>query len=36
MSDAFTVISPDQMRDNPFKLIAKDWMLITAGTWTVV
>jgi flavin reductase (DIM6/NTAB) family NADH-FMN oxidoreductase RutF len=23
---------PEEIRDNPFKLIGKDWMLITAGT----
>jgi len=27
----FTAIQPDQLNDNPFKLIGKDWMLITAG-----
>ncbi len=28
----FTEIKPDQLTDNPFKLINNDWMLITAGT----
>lgn len=27
----FTTIKPEQLSDNPFKLIGKDWMLITAG-----
>ena len=25
-------IAPQDLRDNPFKLIGTDWMLITAGT----
>lgn len=29
---SFTAIQPEQLNDNPFKLIGKDWMLITAGT----
>ena len=29
--DGFQEIRPDQITDNPFKLIGKDWMLITAG-----
>ena len=28
---AFREISPEQLKDNPFTLINKDWMLITAG-----
>lgn len=28
---AFTESSPESITDNPFKLIGKDWMLITAG-----
>src|SRR5512145_2101754 len=28
----FSEIKPDQLTDNPFKLINSDWMLITAGT----
>jgi flavin reductase (DIM6/NTAB) family NADH-FMN oxidoreductase RutF len=28
----FTTIKPEQLTDNPFKLIGKDWMLITGGT----
>jgi flavin reductase (DIM6/NTAB) family NADH-FMN oxidoreductase RutF len=28
----FKDIKPEQLTDNPFKLIGKDWMLITAGT----
>lgn len=28
---AFTPISPNQIQGNPFELIGKDWMLITAG-----
>ena len=28
----FKEIQPEQLPDNPFKLIGKDWMLITAGT----
>ncbi|MCK9181532.1 MAG: hypothetical protein M0P13_01450 [Fibrobacteraceae bacterium] len=27
---AFKEISPEEIKDNPFKLIGKDWMLITA------
>lgn len=29
---AFMQIQPEQLTDNPFKLIGKDWMLITAGS----
>ncbi len=32
MTDSFIEISPDQISDNPFKLIGRDWMLIAAGT----
>lgn len=28
----FKTIQPQELRDNPFKLIGTDWMLITAGT----
>ncbi|MBN2049757.1 MAG: flavin reductase family protein, partial [Spirochaetales bacterium] len=28
----FTEISPEKIKDNLFKLIDKDWMLVTAGT----
>jgi len=28
----FTETQPELLADNPFKLIGKDWMLITAGT----
>jgi len=28
----FKDIKPELLKDNPFKLIGKDWMLITAGT----
>ncbi len=28
----FKQITPEQLTDNPFKLIGKDWMLITGGT----
>lgn len=31
MKDLFKEISPESITDNPFKLIGKDWMLITAG-----
>ena len=30
----FTEIAPEDIRDNPFQLIGKDWMLITAGDAT--
>jgi hypothetical protein len=30
----FKTIQPQALRDNPFKLIGADWMLITAGTQT--
>ena len=32
MKDGFSVIKPQQISDNVFKLIGEDWMLITAGT----
>lgn len=32
MSDKLIKINPEQLTDNVFKLIAKDWMLITGGT----
>ncbi len=28
----FTETSPEQLAENPFKLIGRDWMLITAGS----
>jgi flavin reductase (DIM6/NTAB) family NADH-FMN oxidoreductase RutF len=31
MKQNFNEVSPEQISDNPFKLIGKDWMLITAG-----
>ena len=31
MSDTFKAVDPREIADNPFKLIADDWMLITAG-----
>lgn len=31
MAGAFKTISPEAISDNTFKLIGKDWMLITAG-----
>jgi flavin reductase (DIM6/NTAB) family NADH-FMN oxidoreductase RutF len=30
--EIFKKVSPQAIADNPFKLIGKDWMLITAGT----
>lgn len=32
MENTFKEIGPEGLTDNPFKLIGKDWMLITAGT----
>ena len=32
MSHNFTPIAPTALRANPFQLIGRDWMLITAGT----
>lgn len=32
MKDLFTAIRTEDIQDNVFKLIGKDWMLITAGT----
>ena len=32
MMDKFQKISEEEIQDNAFKLIGKDWMLITAGT----
>ena len=31
MNPEFREIEPAQIKDNPFKLIGSDWMLITAG-----
>ena len=30
--DNFTHITPEEFSENPFTLIGKDWMLVTAGT----
>ena len=32
MSSELMPIDPDLIKDNPFKLIGDDWMLVTAGT----
>jgi len=32
MSKIFEIYEPEELNDNPFKLIGKDWMLITAGS----
>ena len=32
MPKDFKEVSPELIKDNPFKLIGSDWMLITAGT----
>ena len=32
-TEEFTIIKPEEISDNVFKLINKDWMLITAGTY---
>ena len=32
LADKFRKINPEQLAENAFKLIGKDWMLITAGT----
>lgn len=32
MTDNFITIAPTAIHDNPFKLIGRDWMLITAGS----
>lgn len=34
MTDTLIEILPEQIGDNPFKLIGRDWMLIAAGTLT--
>jgi flavin reductase (DIM6/NTAB) family NADH-FMN oxidoreductase RutF len=31
MDSAFKKINPDEVSDNPFELVADDWMLVTAG-----
>lgn len=33
MTEEFKNIHPADIKDNPFKLIGKDWMLITAGNF---
>lgn len=32
MTNNFIPIAPTAIRDNPFQLIGRDWMLVTAGT----
>ncbi len=32
MTHNFITIAPTAIRDNPFQLIGRDWMLVTAGT----
>ncbi|MBF0517558.1 MAG: flavin reductase [Nitrospirae bacterium] len=32
MADEFIEIGPDELPDNPFKVIGSQWMLVTAGT----
>jgi flavin reductase (DIM6/NTAB) family NADH-FMN oxidoreductase RutF len=32
LTDLFTSIEPEEIGENPIRLIGKDWMLITAGT----
>lgn len=32
MTHNFTTLAPTALRDNPFQLIGRDWMLVTAGT----
>ena len=32
METGFQTLDPEAVQDNVFKLIGKDWMLITAGT----
>lgn len=32
MAKNFKAIKPEQIKENPFKVIGSDWMLITAGT----
>lgn len=32
MYHGFEAIQPEQLRENPFQLIGKEWMLVTAGT----
>lgn len=34
MEKEFKEIKPEDLKDNPFKLIGQDWMLITAGNQT--
>ncbi|MDO8587094.1 MAG: flavin reductase family protein [Armatimonadota bacterium] len=31
MDNGFRIIRPEEIADNPFKLVGADWMLITAG-----
>lgn len=31
MSELFKLVEPEKITDNPFQLIGRDWMLITAG-----
>ena len=32
MTENFRIIKPEQVKDNPFKAIGSDWMLIAVGT----
>lgn len=32
MTHGFITVAPTALRDNPFQLIGRDWMLVTAGT----
>lgn len=32
MEETFIAIAPTALRENPFQLIGRDWMLVTAGT----
>lgn len=32
MADEFIEVNPDDLPDNPFKVIGSQWMLVTAGT----
>ena len=34
MQEPFQIIKPTEITDNVFKLLDKDWMLVTAGTMT--
>ncbi|MDD2866652.1 MAG: hypothetical protein PHO59_04945, partial [Candidatus Omnitrophica bacterium] len=32
MAKKFKTMKPEQIKDNPFQAVGKDWMLIAAGT----